>query len=382
MSKLQIVSNQIQTNQTRRLTHTDGREYLIAPDVAIVEGVMNGLLYTADEMTRFIDVWNGKPLTINHPQSEDGGHISANSPEQFAQSIGFFFNADFDSGRLKGEWWIDIERAKAIGGDAAEVVRRLEANELVEQSTGLFADVEAVEGEWQGTPYHGIARNIRPDHLAILLHDVGACSIEDGCGAPRINQESQDNGSIKLIADKVLNFFKSEFLADRERQRMNEKQDLIASLVANKHCPFSAEYLENAEMDELNKLQSLLAANEEAVEEIEVDETEDSETAEAEDGSDEVASLRQEVADLREMVAPMLSNQQAERDALISEIVANTEFEADELGNMSDNQLQKIAATIKPEVVANYSLRPAPRVIEGDEWEDYETPVLNGKEGK
>jgi hypothetical protein len=72
-----------------------------------------------------------------------------------------------------------------------EVVNRLRAGQPVEVSTGYFADMEATNGVWNGAAYTGITRNIRPDHLALLPDEVGACSWVDGCGAPRVNVKGE-----------------------------------------------------------------------------------------------------------------------------------------------------------------------------------------------
>lgn len=212
MTELHFYTNRT-APKTRRHKHSDGKEYLIVPTVAIVDGmVMNGLLYTAEEMARYIEVWNGKPLTLGHPADAAGNAISANSPDQHARSIGFFYNAKFEGGKLKGEWWIDIARCAKLGGDAMAVVNSLEAGKTLEQSTGLYTDVEPAAGNSDGRDYVGIARNIRPDHVAILLSDTGACSINDGCGSPRTNSqegEAMDRFiytiNLKLSLDEQLN---------------------------------------------------------------------------------------------------------------------------------------------------------------------------------
>jgi hypothetical protein len=48
----------------------------------------------------------------------------------------------------------------------------------------LFTDNETAPpgASHLGRPYNFVARNYRPDHLAILPDQRGACSIEDGCG--------------------------------------------------------------------------------------------------------------------------------------------------------------------------------------------------------
>lgn len=60
---------------------------------------------------------------------------------------------------------------------------------MVELSTGLFTDNEVEAGTWNGEDFVAIARNYRPDHLAILPDKVGACSIKDGAGLLRLNDE-------------------------------------------------------------------------------------------------------------------------------------------------------------------------------------------------
>ena len=189
---IRLVVNQSAAS-VRYVTHTDGREYLIAPTVAIVEGVMNELLYLEEEIDAYIDAWNGKPLVFGHPTGNgEEDFISANSPEIFAQSPGFYFNATYEDNVLKGEWWIDVARARKLSPHGEVLLSRLKQGEIVEQSTGLFTDVEERVGEYNGEPYKGIARNIRPDHVAILLDEIGACSVEDGCGTPRVNQEEPE----------------------------------------------------------------------------------------------------------------------------------------------------------------------------------------------
>jgi Uncharacterized protein conserved in bacteria (DUF2213) len=243
MTELRFYTNKT-ASQARRHKHTDGKEYLIVPTVAIVDGVvMNGLLYTADEMARYIEVWNGKPLTIGHPADSAGNAISANSPDQHARSIGFFYNAKFEGGKLKGEWWIDIERCAKLGGDAQAVVNALEAGKTLEQSTGLFTDVEETTGVSGGREYFGIARNIRPDHVAILLHETGACSIADGCGSPRTNSQEGEvmdrfvyTINLKLSLDEQLNQVYEAFYNRFERpdgeMMMRPRQVYESSVIA------------------------------------------------------------------------------------------------------------------------------------------------------
>lgn len=166
-----------QTAQTRRIKH-DGVEYLVVPVVALKAGLLNGEQVPADEVDAFPESWNGRPVVVGHPE-QDGVKVSANSPSILSHiGLGQLYNANADNGKLKAEMWIDVAKAKRLGGDALEALQRFERGESTEVSTAYWRDKDG-----------NTARNLRPDHLAVLLHERGACSWQDGCGAPRVNQE-------------------------------------------------------------------------------------------------------------------------------------------------------------------------------------------------
>lgn len=184
MAELLLVSNRSETVRRETLA---GREYLVAPVVAIRAGILNGELVPLEEIAAYVEAWNGIPLPLGHPTVR-GVPISANTPELEATlSVGRFWNAEMIDDRLRGEAWVDIGKAQAMGGDALEVLKRLENDEGIEVSTAYFRDLEPTPGQINGQRYTGIQHNLRPDHLALLLHEIGACSWKDGCGVPRIN---------------------------------------------------------------------------------------------------------------------------------------------------------------------------------------------------
>ena len=171
--------------QTRRETR-DGREFIVAPVSMIVPGVLNGssgaLFYPADEIRKSVDAWNGMPLTLGHPLARDGKFPSARSPEVMdKQGLGTLYNTRFVNGKLAADAWFDLNRLATVDN---RVLISLQSGTPIELSTGLSVDNEdASEGSHhEGTPYEKIARNYRPDHLAILVDQKGACSINDGCG--------------------------------------------------------------------------------------------------------------------------------------------------------------------------------------------------------
>lgn len=163
----------------------EGRDHLVVPVVMIVEGVLNGALVPTEELIASAEAWNGRPVPILHPQ-QGQEYVSANEPRVIERCVvGHVFAAHVEGNRLKAELWIDVHKARKLGH--ALVVRDLEAGKIIEVSTGYFADEEAAEGEFNGAPYAVIHRNLRPDHLALLPGETGACSIADGCGTPRVN---------------------------------------------------------------------------------------------------------------------------------------------------------------------------------------------------
>ena len=188
-----FITSQVKVADTREETLM-GRKHLVVPVVALVEMVLqsstseNPELALAEEFGANPLSWNGRPIVVNHPEI-NGEKVSASLPEVVdKEKIGEIYNTILDGKKLKLEAWIDLERAEGLGGTIYETVQKLqEGEEVVEVSTGLFSNVEEKAGQFNEEDYQGIWRNIVPDHLAILSEATGACSIEDGCGAPRAN---------------------------------------------------------------------------------------------------------------------------------------------------------------------------------------------------
>lgn len=214
-----------------------GREYLVAPLSMIVPGVLTGnhgpLLYPKDEIAKSAPAWNNMPIVVQHPK--DNGQ-SARTPDVVeAQGIGTVYKAQSSDGRLVAEGWFDVERTRKVDN---RILSSLQIGQPIELSTGLAVDEEAapqgsVDGE---TPYNRIARNYRPDHLAILPDQKGACSIEDGCGV-LVNKA-------QTLLDQVtetVNHIRNTMTDD-------ERKTLIDELVSNSCC------WEEADREVLNEL--------------------------------------------------------------------------------------------------------------------------------
>jgi hypothetical protein len=169
-----------------KLKTLDGKSYLTGSVVMAKEMVMNGLMYSKEELKRAVPGWNGRPVTVGHPKSDDGSFITANDPKILDETqIGFIFDAyyrDTDN-KLTANVWLDASKL-----DKFTDVREAISNEkTLEVSTGLFLDLVTEEGVHSGKKYKGKAVNHLPDHLALLPNEVGACSVADGAGFPRVN---------------------------------------------------------------------------------------------------------------------------------------------------------------------------------------------------
>ncbi len=161
-----------------------GREHLVAPLTLIVPGVLDGskgpLYYPPEEVLRDPSVWNHIPIVVNHP-SENGKPTSARKSNVLNDyGIGILLNAG-GKDKLTAEGWFDIEKTQKID---ERIFEAIEASRPIELSTGLFTTNEPAPAgsEFKGRAYDFIARNHKPDHLAVLPDSVGACSVQDGCG--------------------------------------------------------------------------------------------------------------------------------------------------------------------------------------------------------
>lgn len=187
-----------------------GRAYTVVPVIAIVETVVFGAnspgpeFATAQEFGKFPDSWNGRPVVLGHPKL-NGIYVSANIPTVLEDyHMGFMFNTRLDSKKLKTEAWIDNVRVEEAGGEFKDMLDRVNAGEAVEVSVGIFTEVVARKGRYNQKDYEGIWTNVVPDHLALLPPgEVGACSVADGCGAPRLNSTALQPSALRTMASQA-----------------------------------------------------------------------------------------------------------------------------------------------------------------------------------
>jgi hypothetical protein len=211
-NEMEVYSNVLMGYVIRTKVYQE-RNYIIVPVVMMVEGVHNGsagpLLHKAEDLGRFPASWDGIPVMIDHPQI-DGMNVSANIPEILEMSVGRVFNTNMQGEKLKAELWLDEQKLIAI---APEVADHIQKGKSLDVSVGVFTEEEPVSGIYinantkEEEEYSAIARNHRPDHLAILPNGIsGACGWKDGCGI-RVNSENREHSSetIKKESNDMIN---------------------------------------------------------------------------------------------------------------------------------------------------------------------------------
>jgi hypothetical protein len=193
----------------------DGRYWWVAPATLIVPGVLAGsdgaLLYPPEEVSANVGAWDGMPLTAGHP-SDPATKLgtSAHTPGTLDRiGLGHVQGTRFDR-KLVSEAWFDEERCNRVD---PRIVGNLKDGKPIGLSTGLGTrkeDSSGVHHTQNGPrPYTRVARDYRPDHVAVLLDETGACSIADGCGI-LINSEGKPvatvgtvntNQSVSVVSD-------------------------------------------------------------------------------------------------------------------------------------------------------------------------------------
>ena len=264
--KINVYLNTQEEGYEVKIKTHQGIPHLVVPVVMMVEGVHSGnhgpLLHKIDDLGKFPDSWNGIPVVVNHPEV-DGINVSANSPDILDNvMVGRIYNTKVDDVKLRAEAWVNEAK---LGEVFSDFIADIKEGNPIEVSTGMFVEEEDQEGLWHEENYIAIARNIRPDHLALLSEDIGACSIDDGCGI-RNNKEGdkmvgkEKKSSAKMVRTK----FSNDVNINQKQEVKVEKvektpccEDLVDELIANKRTKYDAddkEWLLTLEEAQLGKM--------------------------------------------------------------------------------------------------------------------------------
>lgn len=235
MPKKVLIRNTNDAPAVVRNESMEGRDYLVVPMVMMVEGVHNGsegpLYYPAEELAKTPVIWNQKPVVIYHP---DEG-FACSSPDTISKyKVGVIMNATFKDGKLKAEAWLEESRLNEVP-EGSTVLTAIQNNNILEVSTGLLCDNDKSPGVWNEEQFAGTTSNYRPDHLAILPNETGACSVADGAGLLRNSEKGTKRPKFGKVVNRILNVLGITNEASHNDLRRNLQSLLAASLPDDKY---------------------------------------------------------------------------------------------------------------------------------------------------
>lgn len=368
------------TAPTRRETRND-KEFLVVPVVALREGVLNDELMLAEEFSHGFEAWNGRAVTIGHPEL-DGENVSANTPGMLDSiAVGQLFNTGVNDSIMVSEMWIDLSKAPLVDG-GAQAVKQFENGTMTDVSTAYLRDLEEKPGTFKGEAHNGIQRNIKPDHLAILLDEEGACSIADGCGAPRINKDESETQADPepptLPQNETWIIRQLKRLAARYNYRLEanmSREELMRHLSTMEGNIFNDEDMAEMSQSALEKLAALLQANqppehpdpdeppedetprseEEEMEALKLNQGEGDNASLTDDGPT-VKEIKEQLADFAVQIqanaAALQATTDSEKAPLVEAIVANSTMTAEQIGGFDVPTLKALRVSVVP---ADYS---------------------------
>lgn len=336
----------------------EGEEHLVIPTVAAVQGVLNGQLLPIASIEASLPAWEGVAVTMSHPK-KNGQDVSANTKEAIEDFvIGRFFNAHIDGTKFKGEFWINLSKLDEHE-DGDEFLQLVSEGATIEVSTSYWAKADNQSGIFEGKQYNGIQQNLVPNHVAILLHETGACSVEDGCGTPRTNKDTESDMSETITTN-----------CDEERKKnaLTKLRDKLGGMVMDTLSALDVNRISHGQIRD--NLRSEITSQERSDSWVFIVDVFDDEviygrelaTGEVdlfsrsysvgsqpnyEINIDEPVEVQQ-VIDYQPVSNSQEEENHMDRDAIIERLVANEDipFDAEQLASMTDDQIAHLATNL------------------------------------
>lgn len=338
-----------------------GKQHLVVPVIMVREIVLNGALIRAEQI--LAHTWNGVPVTVSHPMKGDL-YVTANAPDILEKyCVGRIFNARLEDNKLHAEAWIDIEIATR---NYPGLVARLKSGTPpMDVSVGYYPTVINKSGEFEGKTYNEVHTELKPDHLALLPDEEGACSWKDGCGVRANRMKGQPMAKTPKLAEALLAALTGKKLKVHEIESEDDRRQCVADLVSDSNSPFGPQDMDALMMltpDALGALEEKFLGDgeTETAEDDEKDDEKDDVEAQAydedEDDEDKPKSNKKQKKDVVTMTKTELASlvsqavkaelDQRDRAGLVEKIVANKALEltADDLKGMSLKVLKRLAA--------------------------------------
>ncbi|MGM7903155.1 hypothetical protein [Yersinia enterocolitica] len=188
MSNQVNVTVQVNNASIRRETY-NGRDHIVIPSYTLPANViMNKEFYPESEISAHYQGLEGTLAPLGHP-TVNGQHVSAFSPEGInIGHIGAFNrNVKKSGNRVFVEKWVDIEVANRTEGGRELLARvaQIERGEDVppiHTSVAVFRERSEATDDLKAQGADWVVKIHAMDHDAILLHEVGAATPEQGVG--------------------------------------------------------------------------------------------------------------------------------------------------------------------------------------------------------
>lgn len=241
-----------------RIESLEGENHLVFPVVALIGDTViqasnapTPELIPVDVIVSSLDTWGSRPIicgsSSGHPK-RNGKAVSAINPEIFTSSrIGTIFNPTVnESGKLILEAWMSLSRCADIGGDAKMALETIQNGEVINVSVGAGVITRDEKGIANGTEYGAVWESITGDHLAFLPKSLGACSVDMGCGAPRVMEVREQEQSANLSVSKEI-----QIMEENNEENKSEKIENKRSLLSRFFSKFrSALVFDDGESDQ------------------------------------------------------------------------------------------------------------------------------------
>lgn len=347
MPHVRVNIRSVANTKAVRKEKRNGRDVVIVPSATLPDDVvMNGIMYPADEIQKSFAGLERTPAPLGHP-TINGKFVSAKDPEGI--NLGWIGawneNLRRENGRVFLDKVIDVETASRSEG-GKRVLNAIEKGEPVHTSTGLFALLEAANGD---VPYKNIAREIEFDHDAILLDEEGAATPKQGVGMMVNSKGEQEeiqviNSSLSEDAERGLDWAIEHLAQALERRDRASWLEQFKSAVMKLIPGYERESSTNRKEDDMPVSDEQFKALSDEVKTLSEGMTKIGDTI-----SNAVTSALKPVLDAQaELVANQKSKEDAEKAELVEKVVkANmlTEAVAKEL---TLNALKELAAKAEP----------------------------------
>lgn len=182
------VTTKVNSQSIRREVH-NGRDHIVIPSYTLPANVvMNNELYPESEIDAHYKGLEGTLAPLGHP-TVNGQFVSAFSPEGINVGYAGAWNRNVkkSGNRIYLEKWVDVLKANE-SENGRELIARVEAIERGEDvppihtSVAVFRDQLPASDEQKAMGANHVVKIHAMDHDAILLHEVGAATPEQGVG--------------------------------------------------------------------------------------------------------------------------------------------------------------------------------------------------------